>query len=142
MPGLDVTQEQLFSIRRTADFVPEGHPPVAMREILNRALRDMDLLFESMYEERDRYSVPPEWLLRGLVLQGCTESAANGCCASSWATTCCTAGLSVWGWRMRRGITPPTRFIRHQLSRQINPRESDASLRCRTAHPPSPDPTD
>ena len=75
---------------------------MAMREILNRALRDMDLLFESMYEERDRYSVPPEWLLRGLVLQGCTESAANGCCASSWATTCCTAGLSVWGWRMRR----------------------------------------
>jgi len=69
MPGLDVTQEQLFSIRRTPDFVPEGHPPVAMREILNRALRDMDLLFESMYEERDRYSVPPEWLLRGLVLQ-------------------------------------------------------------------------
>jgi transposase len=29
----------------------------------------MDRLFESMYEERGRYSVPPEWLLRGLVLQ-------------------------------------------------------------------------
>ena len=29
----------------------------------------MDLLFESMYEERGRYSVPPEWLLRGWVLQ-------------------------------------------------------------------------
>jgi transposase len=29
----------------------------------------MDLLFESIYEERGRYSVPPEWLLRGLVLQ-------------------------------------------------------------------------
>ena len=69
MRGPDVTQEGLFSIRRTADFVPEAHPLVAMREILNRALRDMDLLFESMYGERGRYSVPPEWLLRGLVLQ-------------------------------------------------------------------------
>jgi hypothetical protein len=38
---------------------------VAIREILNRALRAMDLLFESIYGERGRYSVPPEWLLRG-----------------------------------------------------------------------------
>jgi transposase len=42
---------------------------VAIREILNAALRDMDVLFESIYDERGRYSVPPEWLLRGLVLQ-------------------------------------------------------------------------
>ena len=69
MRGPDVTQEQLFSIRQTADFVPEGHPLLAIRDILNQALRDMDLLFESMYGERGRYSVPPEWLLRGLVLQ-------------------------------------------------------------------------
>lgn len=36
---------------------------MAIREILNHAL------FESIYEDRGRYSVPPEWLLRGLVLQ-------------------------------------------------------------------------
>ena len=69
MRGADVTQEGLFVTRQTADYVPEGHPLVAIREILNRALRDMDLLFESIYDDRGRYSVPPEWLLRGLVLQ-------------------------------------------------------------------------
>jgi transposase len=69
MRGADVTQESLFVIRQTADYVPVGHPLVAIREILNRALRDMDLLFESIYDDRGRYSVPPEWLLRGLVLQ-------------------------------------------------------------------------
>lgn len=69
MRGPDITQEKLFSIRQTADFVPDAHPLLAIREILNRALRDMDVLFESMYEDRGRYSVPPEWLLRGLVLQ-------------------------------------------------------------------------
>jgi transposase len=69
MRGADVTQEGLFITRKTADYVPEGHPLIAIREILNRALRDMDLLFESIYEDRGRYSVPPEWLLRGLVLQ-------------------------------------------------------------------------
>ena len=69
MRGADVTQERLFVTRKTADFVPVGHPLVEIREILNTALRDMDVLFESIYDERGRYSVPPEWLLRGLVLQ-------------------------------------------------------------------------
>lgn len=69
MRGLDVTQESLFVVRKTADYVPAGHPLLAILEIINQALRDMDLLFESIYEDRGRYSVPPEWLLRGLVLQ-------------------------------------------------------------------------
>jgi hypothetical protein len=68
MRGADVTQEGLFIVRKTADYVPPAHPVIASREIVNAALRDMDRLFESMYDERGRYSVPPEWLLRGLVL--------------------------------------------------------------------------
>lgn len=67
--GADVMQEGLFVTRQTADYVPAGHPLVAIRAILNRALRNMGVLFESIYDERGRYSVPPEWLLRGLVLQ-------------------------------------------------------------------------
>jgi transposase len=69
MRGADVTQEGLFVIRQTVDYVPAGHPLVAIRDILNCALRAMDVLFESIYADRGRYSVPPEWLLRGLVLQ-------------------------------------------------------------------------
>ena len=69
MRGADVTQEGLFVTRKTADFVPAGHPLMAIREMVNRALREMDLLFESIYKEGGRYSVPPEWLLRGLILQ-------------------------------------------------------------------------
>jgi transposase len=69
MRGADVTQEGLFIVKQTADYVPAKHPLIPIREILNVALRDMDVLFESMYGERGRYSVPPEWLLRGLVLQ-------------------------------------------------------------------------
>lgn len=69
MRGADVTQEGLFVTRKTADYVPADHPLVPIREILNQALRDMDLLFESIYDGSGRYSVPPERLLRGLVLQ-------------------------------------------------------------------------
>jgi transposase len=69
MRGADITQEGLLVTRTTTDYVPAGHPLIAIRDILNRALREMDLLFESIYDDRGRYSVPPEWLLRGLVLQ-------------------------------------------------------------------------
>lgn len=64
-----MTQEGLFVMRTTADYVPEAHPLRAIREILNKALREMDALFASIYADSGRYSVPPEWLLRGLVLQ-------------------------------------------------------------------------
>jgi transposase len=69
MRGSDVTQEGLFAMRTTADYVPQAHPLRPIREILNTALREMDALFASMYEASGRDSVPPEWLLRGLVLQ-------------------------------------------------------------------------
>lgn len=69
MRGADVTQEGLFVVRSTADYVPADHPLRPIREILNTALREMDALFASMYEPSGRDSVPPEWLLRGLVLQ-------------------------------------------------------------------------
>jgi transposase len=69
MRGVDVTQEGLFVVRTTADYVPQAHPLRAIREILNTALREMDSVFASIYADSGRYSVPPEWLLRGLVLQ-------------------------------------------------------------------------
>ena len=69
MRGADITQEGLFVTKKTSDYIPADHPLIAIRTILNQALREMDSLFASIYEDRGRYSVPPEWLLRGLVLQ-------------------------------------------------------------------------
>ncbi len=67
--GADVTQEGLFIVRKTSDCVATEHPLRAIREILNTALRDMDRLFESMYERAWSLLGAPKWLLRGLVLQ-------------------------------------------------------------------------
>jgi len=69
MRGADVTQEGLFVARQTPDYVPAERPLRPIRDIINRALRDLDPLFESIYEDWGRPSVPPERLLRGLVLQ-------------------------------------------------------------------------
>lgn len=69
MRGADITRESLFVMKQTADYIPAEHPLIAIREILDHALREMDGLFATIYEDSGRYSVAPEWLLRGLVLQ-------------------------------------------------------------------------
>lgn len=69
MRGPDIMQETLFTVRSLDSFVPQDHPLRPIREILNRALKDMDTTFEAMYAEGGRDSIPPEKLLRALMLQ-------------------------------------------------------------------------
>lgn len=69
MRGADVTQERLFSYVTPEDFVPQTHPLRAIREVVNVALREMDATFAVMYADTGRESIPPEQLLRGLILQ-------------------------------------------------------------------------
>ena len=69
MRGADVMQENMFSYLTLTDYVPETHPLRAIREIVNAALREMDETFAAMYADSGRDSIPPEQLLRGLILQ-------------------------------------------------------------------------
>lgn len=75
------------------------------------------ILFDSMYADTGRDSVPPERLLRGLVLQAlygirserllCEQFGHNP--RLRGGRLGCTAGLSGWVWRMPPGTTPPAR---------------------------------
>jgi len=69
MRGADVTRESLFSYVTVSKFVPREHPLRPIREIVNTALREMDATFAAMYADCGRDSIPPEQLLRGLILQ-------------------------------------------------------------------------
>ena len=69
MRGVDVTQDSLFSYMTVSKFVPAEHPLRAIRKILNTALLEMDETFAAMYADSVRDSIPPEQLLRGLILQ-------------------------------------------------------------------------
>ena len=69
MRGADVTQDGMFSYLTLEDYVPEKHPLRPIREIVNTALREMDQTFGAMYADSGRDSIPPEQLLRGLILQ-------------------------------------------------------------------------
>jgi len=69
MRGLDASQESLFVMKSLDQFVPTDHPLRPIRLMVDEALAAMHELFESMYAEGGRDSIPPEWLLRSLLLQ-------------------------------------------------------------------------
>ena len=69
MRGEDVQQSELFSYGSLEERVPEKHPLRAIRRMVDEALREMSTRFEEIYPEDGRRSIPPERLLRALLLQ-------------------------------------------------------------------------
>ena len=69
MRGDDTEQSSLFSYVGLEDRVPSDHPLRAVKDLTNRALRQMDRLFDEIYEDHGRVSIAPERLLRALLLQ-------------------------------------------------------------------------
>src|SRR3954454_2797980 len=69
MRGGDVQQSVMFSYLSPEQRVPMDHPLRAIRQICDKILVELSGLFESMYSEIGRPSVPPEKLLRALLLQ-------------------------------------------------------------------------
>jgi transposase len=69
MRGEDRRPEGLFSYMRLEDRIPEDHPLRAIRELVDAALRDLSRAFAPLYAREGRPSIPPERLLRALLLQ-------------------------------------------------------------------------
>jgi transposase len=69
MRGSDVRTDSLFSYVSCEARVPVGHPLRAIRAIVDEVLEVLSADFEGMYAKAGRPSVPPEKLLRALLLQ-------------------------------------------------------------------------
>lgn len=69
MRGKDQRQEAVFSYIQLEDRVPEDHPLRPMRRMMDRALEDMSAQLSELYSSTGRPSIPPEQLLRALLLQ-------------------------------------------------------------------------
>jgi transposase len=69
MRGLDGRSGELFSFVDLERRVPERHPLRAIRMIVNEALAALDEEFQAIYASTGRPSIPPEKLLRALLLQ-------------------------------------------------------------------------
>jgi transposase len=69
MRGADVMQEELFTLGGLDQYVPADHPLRRVRELFNGCLLRMDTHFDELYSPFGRESIPPEKLLRALMLQ-------------------------------------------------------------------------
>ena len=69
MRGDEKQQPVMFSYIDLEQRVPAEHPLRAIRPMVDQALADLWLHFEGLYARRGRPSIPPEQLLRALLLQ-------------------------------------------------------------------------
>ena len=69
MRGKDVQQQAMFSYLSPEARVPQDHPLRPIRDMVNQALAELSGEFQAMYSREGRASIPPERLLRALLLQ-------------------------------------------------------------------------
>ena len=69
MRGSDERSGSLFSYVDLEKRVPKDHPLRRIRELANEALSELSGDFEALYAPFGRPSIPPEKLLRALLLQ-------------------------------------------------------------------------
>jgi transposase len=69
MRGNDEQQTVVFSYINPEDRIPTDHPLRQIRAMIDRALRELWAHFEALYAQVGRPSIPPERLLRALLLQ-------------------------------------------------------------------------
>jgi transposase len=69
MRGWDAKSDALFSYVSCEGRVPKDHPLRSIRRIVDEALAALSPEFEQLYAKFGRPSIPPERLLRALLLQ-------------------------------------------------------------------------
>src|SRR6266513_3867826 len=69
MRGPDHQQSAMFSYLSPEQRVPADHPLRAVRKMSDTILAQLSQLFSKMYSDIGRRSIPPEKLMRALLLQ-------------------------------------------------------------------------
>src|SRR3954471_22282958 len=69
MRGSDHPQTAMFSYVSIEDRIPADHPLRAIQTLVNPILAALSSRFQTMYSTMGRPSIPPERLLRALLLQ-------------------------------------------------------------------------
>ena len=69
MRGTEKSQQSLFSYVSPEQRVPKNHPLRPIRNMVDKALRQMHKQLAEQYSSTGRPSIPPEQLLRALLLQ-------------------------------------------------------------------------
>ena len=69
MRGSENQQGSMYSYVDLESRIPKSHPLRRIRRLVDKALGDMSMQFDALYSSCGRPSIPPERLLRALLLQ-------------------------------------------------------------------------
>jgi len=69
MRGFDQPTDNLFVYISPESFVPKDHPLRSIRQMVDAALKNLSPVFCQMYSHTGRPSIPPERLLKAMLLQ-------------------------------------------------------------------------
>jgi transposase len=69
MRGFEESSDNLFVYLSPESFVPKGHPLRPIRKMVEAALENLSSVFCQMYSHTGRPSIPPERLLKAMLLQ-------------------------------------------------------------------------
>jgi len=69
MRGIENKTEALFVYLSPESYVAKDHPLRPIRVMVDKALAELDAEFEAVYSDTGRPSIPPEQLLKALLLQ-------------------------------------------------------------------------
>lgn len=69
MRGFDQSSDVLFVYLSPESFVPKDHPLRPIRQMVDTALENLSPVFGKMYSHTGRPSIPPERLLKAMLLQ-------------------------------------------------------------------------
>ena len=69
MRGKSTDQHSIFSYRSLEDRIPRRHPLRDIRKIVDKALGELSPVFDEMYAGVGRPSIPPEQLIRAMLIQ-------------------------------------------------------------------------
>ena len=69
MRGDDLQQPAMFSYVSPEQRVPAEHPLRMIRQMVDEVLKSLSRRFDRLYSHTGRPSIPPEKLLRALLLQ-------------------------------------------------------------------------
>ena len=105
MRGWDARSDVLFSYVNCERRVAQDHPLRTILGIVDEALAALSPEFEGLYAKFGRPSIPPERLLRALLLQAFYSVRSEKQLMEQLRTICCSAGLSGRsGWPCRGKI--------------------------------------
>jgi transposase len=68
MLGNTTRQVTMLSALSAEELIPKDHPIRRIKAIVDPALRELSPVFDAMYAQGGRHSIPPERLLKGCLL--------------------------------------------------------------------------